>query len=160
MKRAPVVLTGTALGLAGLIGVHTAGSSSALASGQSASPLATGTAAVSSTGSTSTQAASGSTTTASSASSTRTAVGQDIPYQFGDIQVQLTAAGSKITDIQVVSANVNDQRSASIDQYALPQLRSQALSAQSAKINGISGASYTSAAYERSLQSALDKLKA
>jgi uncharacterized protein with FMN-binding domain len=68
--------------------------------------------------------------------------------------------GSKITDVSVVRADVYDSHSQEIDQYALPELRSQALSAQSASIDGVSGASYTSAAYEQSLQSAIDKLKA
>jgi uncharacterized protein with FMN-binding domain len=47
----------------------------------------------------------------------------------------------------------------SIDQYAIPILESQALSAQSANIQGVSGASFTSAGFEQSLQSALLKLR-
>lgn len=70
----------------------------------------------------------------------------------------MTVSGSKITDVSVVRANVADPRSASIDQYAIPVLRSEALSAQGASIQGVSGASYTSQAYAQSLQSALDKL--
>jgi uncharacterized protein with FMN-binding domain len=65
----------------------------------------------------------------------------------------------KITDVSVVKLNVTDPRSQSIDEGALPELRAEALSAQSAKIDGVSGASYTSAAYVQSLQSALDRLK-
>ena len=68
--------------------------------------------------------------------------------------------GSRITDVSVAKLDVYDPRSESIDQYAIPELRSEALSAQSANIDGVSGASYTSAAYEQSLQSAIDKLKA
>ena len=58
----------------------------------------------------------------------------------------------------MIQATVNDPHSQSIDQVAIPELRQEAIAAQSAKIDGVSGASYTSAAYEQSLQSALDKL--
>lgn len=170
MKRAPVVLAGTALGVAGVVGFHASGSSSAVASGQSATTTQSATTASSgsttsgsstpvSTTTASSSSTSSTTASTSSATKTRSAVGSDVPYQFGDLQVKVTATGSKITDISIVQANVTDPHSASIDQYAIPQLRSEALSAQSAKIAGVSGASYTSAAYEQSLQSALDKLK-
>lgn len=53
---------------------------------------------------------------------------------------------------------MTDPHSEAIDQYAIPQLQQQAVAAQSGKIHGVSGASYTSAAYEQSPQSALDKL--
>jgi uncharacterized protein with FMN-binding domain len=70
----------------------------------------------------------------------------------------VTLSGSKITDVSVVQLNVTDPHSNEIDQYAVPQLRQEAIAAGRAKIDGVSGASYTSAAYEQSLQSALDKL--
>jgi uncharacterized protein with FMN-binding domain len=50
-------------------------------------------------------------------------------------------------------------RSQSIDEYAIPILEAQALSAQSANIQGVSGASFTSAGFEQSLQAALIKLR-
>jgi uncharacterized protein with FMN-binding domain len=87
-------------------------------------------------------------------------VGNDVGYPYGDIEVKVTLTGTKLVDVTVVKHDVTDPRSQMIDQAAVPQLRSQALSVQSAKIDGVSGASYTSAAYEQSLQSALDKLKA
>jgi uncharacterized protein with FMN-binding domain len=49
-------------------------------------------------------------------------------------------------------------RSQSIDQQSIPTLEQQALQAQSANIQGVSGASYTSAGFEQSLQGALSKL--
>jgi uncharacterized protein with FMN-binding domain len=68
--------------------------------------------------------------------------------------------GTRVSDISLVQLNASDPHSQGIDQAAIPQLQQEATSAQSAKIDGVSGASYTSAAYEQSLQSALDKLKA
>jgi uncharacterized protein with FMN-binding domain len=94
------------------------------------------------------------------ATTTRSATGSDAQYPYGDIELKVTMTGTKITDVTVVKHSVTDPRSEMIDQIAVPELRAQALAVQSAKIDGVSGASYTSAAYEQSLQSALDKLKA
>jgi uncharacterized protein with FMN-binding domain len=174
MKRAPIVLTGTACGLVAVIGYHAATpQASALASRSSASTGAStlnvgatssssGSAETTTTAKRSTTAASASAakSTASRAATTRSATGSDIQYQYGDLEVKVTMTGSKITDVSVAKMNAYDPRSESIDQYAIPELRSQALSAQSANIDGVSGASYTSSAYEQSLQSAIDKLKA
>jgi uncharacterized protein with FMN-binding domain len=52
----------------------------------------------------------------------------------------------------------SDPKSAEISQFAAPQLQSEVLAAQSAKIDGVSGASYTSQSYDTSVQSALDQL--
>ncbi len=174
MKRAPIVLTGTACGLVAVIGYHAAvPRASALTSGASGSAGAstlnvgggTSTSAARS-GTNSSSASSSATTTekttatTSSAPTTRSAVGSDVQFQYGDLAVKVTMTGSKITDVTVAKADVYDQHSEEINQYAIPELRSEALSAQSASIDGVSGASYTSAAYEQSLQSAIDKLKA
>lgn len=174
MKRAPIVLTGTACGLVAVIAYHSAvPQASALTSGTSAS---TGASTLNVGGGTSTTAANSGTkssnasssatttektaTTATSAQTTRSAIGSDVQFQYGDMEVKVTMTGSKITDVSVVKADVYDQHSEEINQYAIPQLRTEALKAQSASIDGVSGASYTSAAYEQSLQSAIDKLKA
>lgn len=83
--------------------------------------------------------------------------GQDIQTRFGDVQVQVTIANGKIVDITPLALPVDRARSAEISQYAEPVLRSEALSAQSAQIDIVSGATYTSMAYAQSLQSALDQ---
>lgn len=69
----------------------------------------------------------------------------------------MTIANGKITDVTTLASPDNDGRSMMISQRAIPTLRSQALSAQSANIQGVSGATYTSEGYAASLQSALDK---
>ena len=72
------------------------------------------------------------------------------------MQVRVTLVGSRITDVTALSLPQGGH-SGDISSYAGPQLRREALSAQSAGIDTVSGASYTSAGYARSLQSALDK---
>ena len=74
---------------------------------------------------------------------------------YGDVQVQITVKNGKITDVQALAMPTGGH-SGRISNYVAPILRSQALSAQSANINGVSGASYTSQAYAESLQGALD----
>jgi uncharacterized protein with FMN-binding domain len=76
--------------------------------------------------------------------------------RWGPVQVQVHITGSKITDVVTLvspSGNSHDQE---INASALPQLRSQTLAAQSAQIDGVSGATVTSDGYRQSLQAALD----
>ena len=76
--------------------------------------------------------------------------------RWGPVQVQVTITASRITDVAaIVFPNGND-RDAEINSYALPQLRQQVLDAQSAQIDGVSGATVTSDGYRESLQAALD----
>jgi uncharacterized protein with FMN-binding domain len=166
MKRAPIVLAGTAAGLAGVLSYHAAAPTSATgltSAATSTSARTTGStpAASAQTSTTSSSSATNTTSTTTSAAEAkaRTATGTDVGYQYGDLELKVTMRNGKITDVSVVKLDVTDPRSQSIDEGALPELRAEALSAQSAKIDGVSGASYTSAAYVQSLQSALDKLK-
>ena len=89
---------------------------------------------------------------------TRTVTGQSVFVNFGYVQVKVTAKGKRIVDIQAVKTPNGDGRSVMIAQYSIPVLRQQALTAQSAHISGVSGASYTSYGFKQSLQSALTKL--
>jgi uncharacterized protein with FMN-binding domain len=86
--------------------------------------------------------------------------GQDFPNQFGDTQVKITISGGRITDVQAVQLPFDRPRSAEISQYAAPQLHDEVLQAQSAQIDSLSGATYTSDAYAQSVQSALDQAHA
>ena len=80
-----------------------------------------------------------------------------MPNQFGDVQVQATFSNGKLTDVKALQLPFDRQRSAEISQYVEPVLRSEALQAQSAQIDLVSGATYTSDSYAHSLQSAIDK---
>ena len=89
-----------------------------------------------------------------------TYTGQDVFTQFGDVQVKVTISGGKITDVQAVQMPFDRPRSAEISQYAGPMLHDEALQAQTAQIDSISGATFTSEAYAQSLQAALDQAHA
>lgn len=80
--------------------------------------------------------------------------------RFGVVQVQAVFSGGQLADVQILQYPAGDRRSLRISQYALPRLIDQALSAQGTNISGISGATYTSRSYARSLQSAIDAAKA
>jgi uncharacterized protein with FMN-binding domain len=88
-----------------------------------------------------------------------TYTGQDYPNQFGDVQVKVVISGGKITDVQPIQLPYDRQRSAEISQYAAPQLHDEVIQQQSANIDYLSGATYTSYSYAQSVQSALDQAK-
>ncbi len=76
--------------------------------------------------------------------------------RYGPVQVEVTLDGSTITAIAAIQLPGGDRRSEQISNRAEPTLQSEALQAQSANIDGVSGATYTSEAYAQSLQAALD----
>ena len=90
------------------------------------------------------------------ATGTKTVTGDTVQTRWGPVQVRVTIKNGKITDVTAVQYPQDNPRDQEINSYALPQLRSEALSAQSASIDTVSGATYTSQGYQQSLQSALD----
>ena len=76
---------------------------------------------------------------------------------YGNIQVQATIANGKLTDVQFPQWPNDRSRSVRINQQALPWLVQEAIQAQNARIDAISGATDTSVAFVKSLQSALSK---
>lgn len=87
----------------------------------------------------------------------QTVLGDEASTQYGPVQVQLTLSDGKITAANAVKAPSADPNSKRIAASAVPQLNKAAVAAQSARIDAVSGASYTSEGYRKSLQSALDK---
>jgi uncharacterized protein with FMN-binding domain len=86
-----------------------------------------------------------------------TFTGDPIDTPYGTMQVAAVIANGKLTSVKVLRHTDVGGRSIQIDAGALPVLKSEALSAHSANIDVVSGATYTSQGYARSLQSALDK---
>ncbi len=84
-------------------------------------------------------------------------VGQTADTPYGPVQVKVTLLGHRITDVTALQLPDGNQRDQDIASFAVPELRKEALSAQSAHIDSVSGATYTSQGYITSLQSALDK---
>ncbi len=94
--------------------------------------------------------------TAPAAKGSGTFTGSVVSEPFGQVQVRITMAGGKITDVTALQLPTHG-RSGFISQSVAPILQGEALSAQSASIDIVSGATYTSEAYAQSLQSALDQ---
>jgi uncharacterized protein with FMN-binding domain len=76
--------------------------------------------------------------------------------RYGPVQVQVKIQNRKIIDVRALRSPDGNDRDAAINGYALPQLRIEALAVQSAHVDTVSGATYTSDGYRKSLQSALD----
>jgi uncharacterized protein with FMN-binding domain len=85
-----------------------------------------------------------------------TFVGDPVTHQYGMLQLTVTIADGQITDVQA-DYETSSPVSTDINNDALPKLRQETLAAQSAEIDTVSGATYTSDAYRSSLQSALDQ---
>ena len=96
-------------------------------------------------------------TTPATASARRTFTGDDFPNQYGDVQVQVVVQGRQLVDVRPLQLPYSHSRSAEISQQAEPILRQEALQAQSAQIDLLTGATFTSESYAESLQSALDR---
>lgn len=75
---------------------------------------------------------------------------------YGDVQVSITVSGGNITNVAFLNLPNQDRHSSQISSQVSPILKSQTLSAQSANINGVSGATYTTDGYIQSLQAAID----
>jgi uncharacterized protein with FMN-binding domain len=80
-----------------------------------------------------------------------TFTGQAVDTNYGPVQVQIVVSDGKITQ-----ANGDDEGGSSIGENAIPQLNQEAVQAQSADIQAVSGATYTSQGYIQSLQQAID----
>lgn len=88
-----------------------------------------------------------------------TLLGPSVSTRWGPVQVQAVVADDgTLCDVEAVDSPSGDRRSASISQRAIPTLNRQALAAQDADIDGVSGATYTSNGYARSLQAILDSV--
>jgi len=169
MRRAPIVIAGTVAGLVAVLEFHTTPPKVTLSGGSGLQPAAS-----SSTSATSPPASTksprrkgarhGATATstakpAGTSATTRTATGPRVNYNYGVLSVKVTVSGRKISKISIAYLDdAADPRSQMIDEQAIPILEQQALQAQSANIQGVSGASFTSEGFEQSLQSALHSL--
>jgi len=86
-----------------------------------------------------------------------TYTGAPVTTKYGTVQVAIGVKAGRLSAVKVLKAPSGDGRSREIAAHALPRLTQEALNVHSARIDAVSGASYTSAGYVRSLQSALDE---
>ncbi|PPH53764.1 FMN-binding protein [Rathayibacter sp. AY1E2] len=163
-----VLVSGWQLGSAGATDSPLATGTSATTATDGAAPAVTTPTPASPTPTTPTAPSAGATTDPSAgASSTATAspsastdgtwTGSSVATRFGAVQVAITVAGGQITDVTAVHLTDKDGRSVSISHRAAPILRQEVLAAQSAHVQAVSGATYTSDGYLTSLQSAIDQ---
>jgi uncharacterized protein with FMN-binding domain len=149
-RRTPMVVLGT---LVGLVAIGSFRASPAALSMTTTAPAPTSVTATSRTTPTSTNH---STTTPSAV---RSQTGSTVNYNYGTLAVSVTVQGKTITNISVPSLNDGgNSYSQSLDSMSIPILTKEAMAAQSANIQSVSGASYTSAGFTQSLQSALTAL--
>lgn len=159
MKRAIFAIVGTVAGLAALLGFKTHPSTPTAAAvppttagddgAGSSSPPTTG-----ANGGTN-----GGTKGKTAKVRTRTVTGDTISTRWGPVQLRLTLRGGRIIKVTTLQLPHGNERDREIDGSAVPQLIQETLAKQNANIDAISGASYTSAGYTRSLQSALDRAR-
>ena len=158
MRRAPIVVSATIAGTAAVLAFHprtpavptaTASTTSAASSAAQSSGTSSGT-----TGGTGT----GTGAAGTGAGVSGTATGDSVATRYGNAQVRVTVKDGKIVQIDALQLQANDPRSVQISSTAAPILQQEALAAQTAGVDAVSGATYTSAGYTQSLQSALDKL--
>lgn len=152
MKRAPIVVAGTVAGLVAVLEFHTTPAKVSLAG----STLPAATTGGSSRGG---SAAGSGQAAGSSTAGTHTVTGPEVNYNWGVLAVKVTVSHGKITKVGLAYLDDgSNPRSQYIDQQSIPLLEQETLQAQSANIQGVSGASYTSAGFTQSLQSALHSL--
>jgi uncharacterized protein with FMN-binding domain len=151
MRRAPIVIGATVAGTAGVLAFHAQAPTVPTAT---AAAVATSSAAAT----TPTTTTSGTSTKAGSSAVSGTATGAAIATQYGAAQVRVTVRNGKIVKLEALALQGNDPRSVQISGSAAPVLQQEVLAKQTAAVDAVSGATFTSASYMQSVQSALDKL--
>jgi uncharacterized protein with FMN-binding domain len=165
MRRVILAIVCTAVGLAVLLSFKTrstAGlaSSSTIPLGQNGTLPSSAGSPTSASGSAGTGGSAGSGSNSTSNTSTtgsKTVAGDVVQTIYGPIQVTITVKGGKITTVKVPEFPDGTMRDEQINSFALPELIQETVAADSARIDSVSGATYTSQGYDSSLQSAIDK---
>jgi uncharacterized protein with FMN-binding domain len=169
MKRVLLSITGTVVGVVALLSYKTHGQVATASSGLPSAGLpgasvtsstpatSTTTTAAPPNPATSTASSAGAPTTSAAGAASASFTGSAVTTRYGVVQVKVTVSGKKITNVAFVQLTAYDDRSQRINSGAAPILLQETLKAQSAQIDSVSGASYTTRGYEQSLQSALDQ---
>ncbi len=124
----------------------------------STSPTATSTPSATATATaTATPTPSAAASAPAAASAAKTITGTAVDTRYGPVQVKVTFSGTTITAVDTVQYPSESGRDVEINSQALPILQQETLSKQSAQIDTVSGATYTSEGYIQSLQSAIDQ---
>ncbi len=146
MRRIAIGFMSTVSGLVLLFSYHTSTSSG----GTAVADAGSATSGPASSGPASSGSSSGSGTSG-------TFTGDAVTTRWGIVQVEITVENGKITRSEAVRFPQGNQRDVEINSYAVPILDDAAVQAQSANLDGISGATVTWGGYTQSLQSAIDQ---
>lgn len=169
MRKIITGLMGTISGVALLFSYHTstatqAATVAARATEDSQSAATTpnaaesqGSSSSSSSGSTASEPSPSGQATESTAGVSGTFTGDAVQTRYGAVQVEITVQDGVITSSAAIQYPNRDRHDQQINSYAVPVLNAEAVDAQSAHIDAVSGATYTSVGYVRSLQSAIDE---
>jgi len=145
MRRVVLAVTGTVAGLVALLSFKTH-------SAERTGVALSGTQGQAGTGSTT----AGSTTTTALPAGERAIAGNVANTAYGPVQVQVVVKANKIVKVSILEQPASTEHDLQIGQFAFPKLIAETLASQSARIDSVSGATYTSGGYIKSLQSALD----
>ena len=160
MRRVILAVTGTIAGLVALLSFK---------SHVPSAPVAATTGGTGGTASSSSSSASGGQTEVVPGAFPQGSIARNLPAgetavdgkvastSYGPVQIQLIKRAGKIVKVAVLVQPTNTLHDVQIGEFAFPKLISETLAAQNGKIDAVSGATYTSAGYIQSLQSALDK---
>ena len=149
MRRGPIVIGATVAGTAGVLAFHAQAPTV---------PTATAAAVAMTSAATTPTTTSGTSTSSGSSTASGTATGTAIDTQYGAAQVRVTVRNGRIVKLEALALQGNDPRSVQISGSAAPVLQQEVLAKQTAAVDAVSGATFTSASYMQSVQSALDKL--
>ena len=155
MRRIVIWLASTVTVVVLLFGYHTSTNKTA-----SSAPTVDGTSGPTSAGNAPTESPSSGPTSGSNGSGSTKITSYTGPVaqtRWGPVQVKITVQSGKLTKVTILQQPNGNPRDAEINGYALPILINESLSAQSANIDMVSGATVTSDGYAQSLQAALDE---
>ncbi|HEX8970333.1 FMN-binding protein [Oryzihumus sp.] len=133
---------GAQQGTSPVAGVHVAAAAPPPAPAKAGAPRAAG--------------SSGKSPASGSTSTRRSVTGALVSTPYGTVQVKAVLVGTRLKDVVALKLTDSSSTSVGISGRAAPVLRQEAISAQSARIDSVSGATFTSEGYKQSLQAALD----
>ena len=157
MRRLTLWIASTLSALVLLFSYHTSTNASVGSSVVALAGTGSGATSGSGSGSSPSSGTTSGSTAAPETSAGTTYAGDAVSTRYGDVQVEITVADGKVTAARVLQVPWNDHRDQEINAAAVPILNEEAVAAQDADIDMVSGATYTSEGYVGSLQSALDR---
>jgi len=164
MKKIAALIVSATIAVAGVLNAYWlffSGKKTAEQSAATSNQTQTATSSTAPTSATTTETETASSSSSATSSTGKykdgTFTGSSVSTQWGDVQVQVTISGGKITAVNVLEYPSDNNRSASINEQVLPTYKQETISANSANIQAVSGATVTFGGYTSSLQSALDQ---